>query len=463
MVLLSITASLFVTVPLLAAAQLQPSGGTPFDPCSVNPLSWDCLLEHDQTARSLLVYCNVTGLSQTECGNKFFKKKKAYLGGGSVLPSTVALEAAAICLERNNLNEINVFQELFKVDMLSISHYAQGLDTSQPRLDYHAGPDGDLYRQGYTEADRRAAGEKRRDTLEREQIFLWKMVEAGLEIKASDYGPLGTAIAHAIAISAELIRDKYNEQEGYNNPWREGYQPTGTCGIDTSCHDKDGNTFPNTDPPVVPDVPTSKPSPQPSSPSPTPTPPPIFPEGSDPSDYEPILAGEAYIDDEIIATPILQDETIKTDLQRCVKKEEHKLWNLIGSQTTDPEAQDDKDHAAQAELLQRMGVCDTNYFGREACRAWKQTLDTVPIDPEDEKASVLLLSAFNICPENLITPGDCHAAKQELLKRYIVPDPVIDRLGELYQPGSKVDSVPRLLDFSSSGGKLTVSGGVVHS
>lgn len=338
-------------------------------------------------------------------------------------------------------------------------------------------PDSSYWRATYSTQAREAAGKSARDAYaeylrgirELEKVPSWaKPLMDKHDETAETSFELGKMLLDAAETKWGVGEDKY--KAAYNDPWTVGVRPDLACPADSvGCLSRrKGGTID-----VVPS-PEGKGSNTLEGPSgggerneEDPTEKNEWPEGMDGDTdlMEPIISDDDEVDvdleDELEATPVLKDETVKTAMQKCQEREEKKLWDEIGSTTIDQNAGalSEEEKRAQAEYYKRLGFCDKSYYGEKGCREWKRQLDSVPMTPDAKmELESQLQGQLDLCPVNLIKVTDCQRAKESVYMRFAILDETAQVLDTRFQPGRPVDVVPRL-DFLLTGQNVTGSMG----
>ncbi|KAL8733481.1 MAG: hypothetical protein Q9166_002108 [cf. Caloplaca sp. 2 TL-2023] len=437
--------------------------------------TWSTLISHEPQAKDLLLYCTTISLTQSQCTNKFVTPSYQ---PNTLPPNFVSLRAAATCLSQASLTSSRL-QNMFKLDHYTLSLIASSSSsTDPPDLNWQQMPDSSYWRATYSIQAREKAGEAARDAYaehmrgirQAEQIPSWaKPLMDKQDKTAEEYFDMGKTLLDASQTYWGVGEDKY--KAAYNEPWTLGVRPDLACPADSDgCLAKgEGGAV---DMVPSPEGPGSNTHEGPSGEGEMndneedPREKNEWPEGmdEDPDLTDPIINDDEEVDvdlsDDLEATPVLQDETTKTALQKCQEGEEKKLWDEIGSTTFDPDAegygaQSEAEKKEQAERYKRLGFCDRSYYGEEGCQEWKRQLDSVPLDPDMKLAlETTRQGQLDLCPVNLIKVTDCQLAKQSVYMRFVIPDEVTKAVEDKFKPGRPVDVVPRL-DFMLPGQNLT--------
>lgn len=386
----------------------------------VEPASWTTLIEQDARAKSLLVYCHTIKDSQTDCAERFLGLGKDDGGVSGV----VARKAAYTCLERQGdmLARIDALRDIFQVDLDALARAAQGTPPAAPK-GYHLGWSDaarDEARKKGFEAEAKKNAAARVDKAALEKLPGWvEAIKPEMDAKVEKNMLLA-------AIIIEVVMATAAGHKAYKDPASVNIPPDQ----------------------VIPDEmlkDSMPPEEAPSMPEPPEVPPPEVP----PPDFDD--EGEVDLTPELISTPVLQDETVRTSMQACQESVEREIFGAIGSTTTDPNAQTGEEASQTAEHLRSMGLCDVDFYGQAACAAWKDHLVRVPLAPEDQAVMDSYLSQHTACPVNLITPTDCNKAKQAVYMRFVVEDETATPINLLFKPGPAVPWLPRL-DLEGLGG-----------
>ena len=391
----------------------------------VEPASWKTLVKQDPKAKSLLVYCHTIKDSQAGCAERFLGLGRDDVGVSGV----VARKAAFICLERQRdmLARIDAFKDIFQVDLDALARTAQG-NPPAARKGYHFGWSKGVRDQAKWKAfaatikEREAAWQKK---AELEKLPGWVLaIQPEVDAKVDKNMRLAETMM-------QLIMGAAAGHKAYNDPASVGIPPDQVIPDEMP-----EDSMPPEEAPSMPELPEVPPSEIP----PPDAPPPDFDDES-----------EVDLTPELISTPVLQDETVRTSMQACQESVEREIFDAIGSTTADPNAQTGEEASDTAEHLRSMGICDVDFYGRAACAAWKDQLVRVPLAPEDQAAMESYLSQHTVCPVNLITPTDCNKAKQAVYMRFVVEDETTTPINLLFKPGPAVPWLPRL-DLEGLGG-----------
>ncbi|KFZ17205.1 hypothetical protein V501_01865 [Pseudogymnoascus sp. VKM F-4519 (FW-2642)] len=369
--------------------------------------TWGDLVRQDPAAKAMLLYCELIKEPQSGCASTFFGFDK-----NVAVSTVVARKAAWACLESQHLKNVAAFTNLFnewseeaKAKARSIGWETQTKADAAMRVIEHSEPQG--AKPLHDEHDVTAGG---------------------------------------IITVVELLIDAGN---GYGAALRAGNDPL-SVGVSPD------RLVPNTanpgEPPAEKKPPQSPPSHEPETPHDTP--PPVS------TSSEIIFRGDIMdvdLTDDIIATPVIQDETTRTAMQACHESVKAKLWQHIGSVTTDPNAETPEEGKAHAEWLKSLGMCDKDYYGGKTCAASKKKQDDVPLRP-DEQAARDQLKQHSVCPANMVSPSDCNKAKQQLFMRFVMPDFLGEPIKGIFHSGKAIPYMPRLnLDLGSGEGGLKPS------
>ncbi|KAJ5465956.1 hypothetical protein N7530_009743 [Penicillium desertorum] len=377
--------------------------------------TWDDLVQQDPAVKSVLLYCDLIKEPQSGCASKFLGINKE-----DGVSTAVAQKAAATCLQRQSLDRTAALMNMFNVDTKKMSNYATGSVLDAPPKNTHW----DWSEEARQEAAKRAFESTAKENAERRAIE--HSLPQWAKIFKDEHGRADsiiivteTALDIGLAISAA---DKARK-----DPWSVNVPPDrvtpdkATSNAHPPQHDPPQHDPPQHDPPQH------------------------DPPQHDPVASETIFKGDAPVDltDEIIATPILQDEMTRTAMQDCQESVEAELWEEIGSVSIDPNAQTPEEDKDEAEHLMLMGICDKEYYGEKACSKWKNTMQQIPLEPEVKASMDDYIKTHRGCPVNVVSKQDCHRAKQELLKRYAFPDIFVESVKDIFKPGKAIPWLPR--------------------
>lgn len=396
-----------------------------FMPCvalgEASKRTWGTAVQRDPNVKGILVYCDTIKATQSECANKF-------LGVGDDRGSTtsvVSRRAAESCLNKQRLTGVQAIMKMFNVDTNEMSNYASGGSSSHPPpKNYH-----------YEYSD---------EARDQARKIGWKrQTEADAAMRAIERDePWWSKTFHEengrpeqMIIISETIIDIWSAysaaKKAGDDPASVGVPPDRL--VPNGAGTDKGNTNPDSPPEKDPEKPPEE----------KPPPDNVSEDDSDGSGSEfDATAEDVDIKDDIEATPVLQDETTRTAMQRCQESEEQKLWKAIGVTETDPNAQPLHDEADAAERLKRLGACDKQYYGEEACNEWKQDLWKEPLRPEEQDQLNGYKKRSSVCPGNAVSREDCNAAKQELFKHYVLPDVMEAPVQKILVPGLTVPWMP---------------------
>ncbi|KAB5578330.1 hypothetical protein GE09DRAFT_1089297 [Coniochaeta sp. 2T2.1] len=391
-------------------------------------LTWDNLVAEMPETKKVLLYCNTINRNAADCAETFLGHGADVSRAGT---SYVSRAAAHACLDkfRTQTERLDALYELFDVDLDAMAARASG-GNNAPKDKFNGNT--------YSDAARSAAGSKAWNELVPELEAKNKLRNPD---KSSDPifggrnpddrfpdGEEGFALGLVVLEAYELATAYRDASE---DPSSVGVAPDLDC-HGSSCRNAAGQ---HTDP-------HGNPTPEPKEPEPwTPEPetePPEF-EPTEPEVFEPILQSTEPLEDMLLVTPMLRDETFKSAMERCQEDEERKLWRSVGAKTIDPDAiLDDEMTMEDAEDLLRRGVCDIGFYGAAFCKNWKEQRDSTPVPPEWKDDFAALKQYSPLCPVNLYEPEACKMAEEEIRKRYAWPE----LLDGMFEPGPPVPWLP---------------------
>jgi hypothetical protein len=345
------------------------------------------------------------------------------------------------CLESQQLASVAALTNLFNVDMEEMSMYSTGTPTSleAPPKGYHWG-----WSDEAKEEARKLGWEK-----QTQADAARRRIERSEAPWAKPFRTPQDNTAEGMVIMIETLIDL---GVGYGAAQKAGDDPS-SVGVppdrlipNTASSEKPPDEKPPTEKP-----PTEKPPAEEEQPPPEKPPqPPSHHESEAPDlvaiNHESIFRGDIKdvdLTDDIIATPVMQDETTRTAMQRCHESVEAELWEEIGSTTTALDTETPEEAEAKAEHLKSLGICDNNYYGHKACTEWKRRQGEVPLAPEDQ-AAMNLLKQHSVCPANMVSRADCNKAKQQMFMRFAIPDIMAEPIKNTFRTGKAIPWMPRL-------------------
>ncbi|RYZ90907.1 MAG: hypothetical protein EOP04_02390 [Proteobacteria bacterium] len=122
-------------------------------------------------------------------------------------------------------------------------------------------------------------------------------------------------------------------------------------------------------------------------------------------------------DDPMIATPVLDDESKLSPMEKCVEKETKRLIDSIGKTTIDPNFLEKESVEDSASSLLKYGYCDEQVYGKAGClvkRFTQNSVVAVEIQEERKEAARQALEYFNVsglCDPNALGRKFCDAQK----------------------------------------------------
>ncbi|RZA25435.1 MAG: hypothetical protein EOP10_06860 [Proteobacteria bacterium] len=120
--------------------------------------------------------------------------------------------------------------------------------------------------------------------------------------------------------------------------------------------------------------------------------------------------------DPMIATPVLDDASQLTPMEKCVEKETKRLIDSVGMTTVDPNSLEKSVEDTATSLL-KFGYCDVQVFGVAGCirkRFTQNSVVAVEIQEQRKEAARQALEYFNVsglCDPNALGREFCDAQK----------------------------------------------------
>ncbi|KAK4090598.1 hypothetical protein VFPBJ_06281 [Purpureocillium lilacinum] len=414
---------------------------------------WEVMIGQDPRAEGLLEYCQAINIVDREaCRRKLFDTPPGLCknsdGPGfincdelfdptstNVSPpqSAVALEAAAICLERNKLSGSKALTKMFELNMFEMAQTASFKNTRPVPYGMVQDASGQWAEYKYSIEERIKAAEEVRKQWEAMSNWAFDFGGLGAGAAAAKSGAWPSAAAAAAVTAGKYLTGELAYWTGYGHPEIIGQRPWKCPSDGTHCFDQDGNKTPketfNKPPPTQgsdhgggDDGETGKNTDDDNADSEDDT------EDTE-DDNEDDETGDGDTDtaedegdddkDDEISTPANLDGAEKTHLEQCAEQEELKIWHQIGSTTVDADKPTEDERQAAAEALLATGICDATYYGVEKCKAWEDELHKHRLPPEfpskDQKqAEAEQLLATGICDTGFYGYEFCQKWENEM-------------------------------------------------